>query len=78
MTKDERQQSLANARLACELLTGQIDSFFGSYGDKVKCLIAEFCRLDTGEQKRNEAGRKFGKLGAKHGKKGGRPRKETK
>ena len=77
MTKDERQQSLAKARRACEYLR---ENLFHIQGlpevllFSFERLTEEFTRLDAGEQKRNAAGRKFGKLGAKHGKKGGRPR----
>lgn len=89
MTKEERQQSLINARLACKWFRRVADELPpGQARSEVECLIAEFERLDAGEQARNAAGRthghkggEFGHLGKEHGnkppapgKKRGRPR----
>jgi hypothetical protein len=73
---DERAQSLINARLACEWLGVCLSTMFvrGEDRTNVACLIDEFTRLDAKEQGQVEAG----KLGAPHGSKGGRPRKEKK
>jgi hypothetical protein len=78
-TTEQRQQSLAAARRACEYLRGYY--FHEQHAELVAALIAEFTRLDAGEQKRNAAGRKggilgkeYGALGAEHGAKGGWPK----
>jgi len=71
MNKDEREQSLINARLACEWLDGL-------FAGNVQCLVNEFKRLDEQEQARIKGGakgKKYGPLGAVHGMKGGRPKK---
>lgn len=79
MTNTERQQSLINARLACEWLGGHVlGQLEGPTHNQLACLLYEFTRLDEGEQKRNAAGREFGHLGKQYGKKGGRPRGSTK
>ena len=78
MTPAERQQSLENARRACEWLARVAGAFDSEPREEVKCLVAEFQRLDTKEQNQRKAGKKgkaFGHLGAIHGAKGGRPRK---
>ena len=82
MTPAERQQSLENARKAIAYLKSWILPELGEQGSVLyeyqACLVAEFERLDAKEQKQIRAGskgRKYGKLGAVHGVKGGRPRK---
>lgn len=59
MTKSEREQSLVNARRACEWLAayteGQDDIYAGEKLE-VECLIAEFKRLDKNAS-RPRAGR---------------------
>ena len=86
MTKEQREESLINARKGAQWLQlyvlGQIAA---SLDEQLKCLIEEFYRLDVGEQTRNAAGRQHGHLGAEYGnkpaglgKKRGRPRKEEK
>lgn len=74
MDKDERQQSLINARRACDWLEGRAEDWRYEDWLQVKCLIAEFQRLDEKELRQAEAGREFGHLGAKHGSKGGWPK----
>ena len=54
MTKSERQQSLINARRACEWLTGYY--FHEEHAELVAALIAEFKRLDA-NARRPRAGR---------------------
>jgi hypothetical protein len=57
MTPEERQSSLAAARRACEWLRDSI-AVYGECREALDCLIAEFTRLDTSEQKRtSRAGR---------------------
>lgn len=79
MTKEEKERSLKNAREAAEWLnqytSGDHDAIIlaGYMRESISALIAEFQRLDAKEQKQIRAGRKYGKLGAEHGKKGGRP-----
>lgn len=76
MTIEEHQQSLTNARLACEWFRRVADELPpGQARSEVECLIAEFTRLDEKEQRQAEAGRESGHLGAAHGRKGGRPKK---
>jgi len=72
MTTTERQQSLADARRACEWLWSRVyDLPMQDMCESVKCLLVEFERLD--EKERNQA--KAGTKGAVHGVKGGRPKK---
>ena len=78
MTKEQRQQSLIKARHAVKWLRRVAPAFEETPQREVECLIAEFERLDAKEQTQIEAGRRYGKLGAEHGKRGGRPRKESK
>ena len=79
MTTEQRQQSLESARAAAEWLRGYIvDQIDGPMRKPIDCLLAEFERLDAKEQKQIKAGKRYGKLGAEHGKKGGRPRKDAK
>jgi len=80
MTTTDRQQSLANARRAAHFLRLYIQSQIVDerIRGEIACLLEEFTRLDAGEQTRNAAGRKYGKLGAVHGAKGGRPKGSTK
>lgn len=73
MTNRTTEQQLENARLAINLLEVPIARLTP---EQVEDLIAQFRRLDAGERARNEAGRKYGHLGAEHGKKGGRPKKK--
>jgi hypothetical protein len=80
MTTIDRQQSLAAARDAAHFLKLYIQTEI--VGERLRaeigCLLDEFERLDAKEQAQIAAGAKgkeYGKLGAKHGKKGGRPRK---
>jgi len=72
MTKDERQQSLENARRACKQLveyaTGEPIAIAR---EDIAALLFEFQRLDAKEQKQIRAGKRYGKLG-------GRPRKNGK
>lgn len=72
MTKEERQQSLTNARRAVRWLGDFLK--FPPLPDAVKqevgFLIAGFELLDAKEQAQIKAGN----LGATHGKKGGRPK----
>lgn len=78
VTKDERQQQLINAREACEWVrryTATIVWINASLKERLERLIAGFELLDAKEQAQIKAGRASGKLGAKHGVKGGRPRK---
>ena len=78
MEDNEREQSLIKARLGRKWVGGLTDLIEDEFvAEQVLCLLAEFQRLDAKEQKQIKAGKKFGKLGAPHGKKGGRPRKET-
>jgi hypothetical protein len=76
LTTTERQQSLAAARRAAHFLgkyiAWQIET--GTLREEITCLLAEFARLDAGEQKRNEAGAKQRRLNAQYGHLGGRPR----
>lgn len=60
MTNEERQarqQSLTNARRACEWLEQGANIWRPEDWERVKCLIAEFKRLDANAQ-RPRAGRK--------------------
>lgn len=75
MTKPEREQSLINARRAREWLRNVIVSVYGERRADMECLLAEFDRLDAKEQAQIKAGKRYGKLGAEHGHKGGRPKK---
>jgi len=78
MTPEERQQSLAAARRACEYLRENLFHIQGLPEPLLwhfERLAEEFTRLDAGEEKRNEAGRESGHLGAQYGHLGGRPRK---
>jgi hypothetical protein len=75
MTKEERQQSLTKSRYACQWLRDHVIAQLPSpLQGQLGALLAEFERLDAGEQMRNEAGRQGGKLGAIHGSKGGWPK----
>jgi hypothetical protein len=56
MTTNERQQSLAAARLACEWLRANIMDYNHEEWERLKCLIAEFKRLDENAS-RPRAGR---------------------
>ena len=77
MNKLERQQSLAAARKAAEWLRGYyLPVIDGALREQINHLLDEFARLDKKEQKQIRAGKRYGKLGADHGKKGGRPRKD--
>lgn len=79
MTREQRQQSLIQARSAAQWLREHVaGQLVEPLKGQVECLVLEFSRLDVGEQKRNEAGRQGGKLGAAHGAKGGRPKGSTK
>ena len=86
MTTTERQQSLINARKACEWLRRVAPAFDAQPRAEVECLLLEFERLDAKEQTQINAGRKYGKLGKQYGneppkpgkKQRGRPRKESK
>ena len=49
--------------------------FYYSLQELMAFLLVGFDILDAKEQKQIKAGKKYGKLGASHGKKGGRPRK---
>lgn len=80
MTPTERQQSLENARRAYFFLKNYIESQIETprLREEIACLLDEFDRLDKKEQKQIRAGskgKKYGVLGASHGAKGGRPRK---
>jgi hypothetical protein len=75
MTATERQQSLAAARRACEWLIKTLPAFAHTPREELECLIAEFKRLDAGEQKRNAAGAAQRRLNAQYGILGGRPKK---
>ena len=88
MTKQQREQSLINARRACEWLDFYVarpqitdDRIQISVGPlaqaNIWALLDEFQRLDAKEQKQIRAGKRYGKLGAEHGHKGGRPKKTT-
>lgn len=77
MTKEQRQESLINARRACLMLIeyaiGVNMLILGEpQREAIASLIEEFGRLDGKERRQIEAG----KLGAKHGEKGGRPTKK--
>lgn len=78
MTKAEREESLINARRACLALvsyaTGEamVIILGANHREQIASLIEEFSRLDAKERRQREAG----KLGAKHGRKGGRPVKK--
>lgn len=80
MTKDEREQSLLSARLACLALTpyaignSAVIVLSDPHREWIACLLEEFGRLDNKEQRQREAG----SLGAEHGAKGGRPSKKRK
>ena len=81
MTTEQRQQSLTNARVAAECITRYMAtaaSVNGRLKELIEDLIAGFELLDAKEQKQIRAGKRYGKLGAEHGKKGGRPRKDAK
>ena len=81
MTTEQRQQSLENARRAAwKLAEYAAREMFPNDQMRIdiECLFAEFKRLDAKEQKQIRAGKRYGKLGAEHGKKGGRPRKDAK
>jgi hypothetical protein len=80
MTPAERQQSLTAARRAAHFLGKYIASQIetATLREEITCLLAEFTRLDAGEQKRNEAGAKQRRLNAQYGHLGGRPRGKTK
>lgn len=72
MTKDERQQSLINARRACLLLAeyavGDSILILGeSQREAIADLLEQFGRLDVKERKQAAQG--------KHGAAGGRPKK---
>lgn len=74
MTREERELSLVSARRACLLLVEYtIGADMLILGDPqrehIACLLEEFGRLDAKERRQIDAG----KLGAKHGNKGGRP-----
>jgi len=56
MTKSERQQSLINARRACEWLRRVLPMFDDRPQRELECLIAEFERLDANAS-RPKAGR---------------------
>lgn len=78
MTPDERQQSLTNARRACkQLVEYAAGEPVAIAREDIACLLFEFTRLDEKEQAQIKAGRASGKLGAKHGVKGGRPKKKA-
>ena len=77
MTREQRQQSLISARRAVEWLRRVAPAFDETPRLEVECLVAEFERLDEKEQTQIEAGRRYGRLGAEHGKRGGRPKKST-
>jgi len=55
MTKEERQQSLENARRACEWLDGIKTRLpikqFTEFASDIQSLVFEFSRLDAKEQK---------------------------
>ena len=75
----EREKSLRYARMACEWITEYLALPVNEpLAEQLTCLLAEFERLDAKEQKQIKAGKRYGKLGAEHGKKGGRPRKDAK
>jgi hypothetical protein len=61
MTTTTRQQSLINARRACDALTLHCDGVLplcDNDAEAIICLISEFHRLDTAEQLRtSRAGR---------------------
>lgn len=73
MTREERQQSLTNARRACELLASfaanDDQSLFLKQSKRkyIAALLVEFKRLDDKEKLQAAQGN--------HGAKGGRPRK---
>lgn len=76
MTIEERQQSLAAARDAYKWLKDHlVHTPHEPLQGPILCLLKGFEILDAKEQKQIKAGKKYGKLGAAHGKKGGRPRK---
>jgi len=58
MTPEERQQSLADARRACEWLDKHVPTWEldrgSSLRDEINCLIAEFTRLDAKEEAMEE------------------------
>jgi hypothetical protein len=71
LTSQQRQQSLAAARRACETLSQYVVEARppnDPIGIDIQCLVAEFTRLDAKEQLQAEAGREYGHLG-------GRPKK---
>jgi len=74
MTREEHEQSVANAWLGYFFLKNYIESQIETprLREQIKCLLDEFKRLADKEQNQAEAGRKFGHLG---GWKKGRPRK---
>jgi len=80
MTKEEKEVSLVNARRAClmliEFAIGAAPAIILNHGqrEEIASLLEEFSRLDAIERRQIEAGKKNGKLGAIHGKKGGRPK----
>lgn len=79
MTKNERQQSLINARRACLLLAeyaaGESMLILGEpQRECVGSLLEEFGRLDAKERRQAEEGNK----GAAYGHLGGRPPKKRK
>jgi len=77
VTTDERRQSLAAARRACEWLNSYI-SIYSPHREEIECLITEFTRLDAKEQLQAVAGRAAGHMGAEYGRLGGRPKKAAK
>jgi hypothetical protein len=74
MTKDERQQSLINARSAYYFLRKYIESQIEtpSLRQEITCLLDEFKRLDEKEQKQIKEGKRGGKLGGRPRKNGGK------
>ena len=80
MTREEKEQSLINARQAVHFLMFYIvesQDVDGRIKQDIACLLTEFKRLDEKEQAQIKAGKRYGKLGAEHGRKGGRPKKPT-
>lgn len=79
MDKNERQQSLANASIACVWLKYNLAQMPQEYLEAVKELIAGFEILDDKEQAQIAAGAKgkeFGIKGKKHGNKKPAPGKK--
>lgn len=79
--QSETQKQLINARRLCLTLmaliggsdTAALVLTKAQHGTALADLLNQFARLDKKEQEQ----RKAGKLGAEHGKRGGRPRKVT-